>query len=217
MRRLSWPECRNVRDVGGLPTVDGGAVRAGALVRADSLHRLTPEGLAALRAHGIRRVVDLRSADEARECPGPLTGDPMYRLLPLIDPVADTRRVPEDEPTRALTYCGSLTRNGSYIAAGLAAVADAPEGGVLVHCAAGRDRTGMVVALALRVAGVADEVIAEDYAYSGECLDDPETSEPETILTMLRHLDATFGDAAAYLRTHGLTEDQVTSLRQRLR
>ena len=53
--RLTWPDCRNVRDVGGLPTTDGGTVRVGALVRGDSPHRLTADGIAAVHGYGIRQ------------------------------------------------------------------------------------------------------------------------------------------------------------------
>lgn len=71
-----------------------------------------------------------------------------------------------------LTYRASLVRNASHIVAGIGAIADAPDGGVFVHCASGKDRTGMIVALALRVAGVADAAIAADYAYTSVCLGD---------------------------------------------
>ena len=64
VRRLSWPDCRNARDLGGLPTESGGRIRTGALVRADNLTRLTPAGIAAVHRLGVRRIIDLRSADE---------------------------------------------------------------------------------------------------------------------------------------------------------
>ena len=90
----------------------------------------------------------------------------------MIDPHQEVRRDAEAESTLELTYRASLTRNASHIVAGLAAIADAPDGGVFVHCASGKDRTGMIVALALRVAGVVDAAIAADYAYTSVCLGD---------------------------------------------
>ena len=84
-RRLHWPDCQNVRDLGGLPTGDGGRIRAGALIRADSLALLSDTGLAALRASGVRRVLDVRGVAEAAAEPSRLAGDPMYRLMPMID------------------------------------------------------------------------------------------------------------------------------------
>ena len=136
-----------------------------------------------------------------------------------------------------LTYRASLIRNASHIVAGIGAIADAPDGGVFVHCASGKDRTGMIVALALRVAGVVDAAIAADYAYTSVCLGDrieralaaaPSAAErarigevwgspPEAILAMLDRVDADFGGAEGYLRSYGLSDGQVERLRDRLR
>lgn len=229
--RLAWPDCRNVRDVGG------DVIRVGALVRGDSPHRLTSDGVAALHGYGIRRVIDLRSTEEAEAAPGPFVGDPIYELRPMIDPYQEIRRDAEAESTLELTYRASLVRNAAHIVAAIGAIADAPAGGVFVHCASGKDRTGMVVALALRVAGVADDAIAADYAYTAVCLGDrieralaaaPSPAErariaeqwgspPEAILAMLDRVDAEFDGIEGYLRSYGLRDEQLTRLRDRLR
>lgn len=234
--RLTWPDCHNVRDVGGLPTSDGGVVRTGALVRGDSPHRLTSDGVAAVRGYGIARVIDLRSAEEADATPGPFAGDPIYQLRPMIDPRAEVRRDAGAESTLQLTYRASLVRNASHIVAGVAAIADAPPGGVFVHCASGKDRTGMIVALALRVAGVVDSAIAADYAYTAVCLGDrieralasaPSGAErarlnevwgsrPDTILAMLDRVDVEFGGVEGYLARYGVNDNQLDRLRARL-
>ncbi|BCJ69607.1 tyrosine-protein phosphatase [Polymorphospora rubra] len=86
---LAWPGPRNARDLGGLPTVDGGRVRHRAVVRADSPHALTADGIAALRAYGVTRIIDLRSVDEAWTLPNVLAHDPTYRLVPFTDPADD--------------------------------------------------------------------------------------------------------------------------------
>ncbi|GAA3287721.1 tyrosine-protein phosphatase [Dactylosporangium vinaceum] len=91
-----------------------------------------------------------------------------------------------------------------------------PPGAVLVHCAAGQDRTGMLIALLLRVAGVPDAVIAEDYAYSAVCWQRPDECEPATIRGALERVDERFGGVEAYLRAHGLTDTQLTALCDRL-
>ncbi|MFF5173244.1 tyrosine-protein phosphatase [Micromonospora sp. NPDC000089] len=80
--RLSWPDLRNARDVGGLPTGDGGRIRERALVRTDNHRRLGAAGLAALRGYGVSRVLDLRWRSEARADPSPLAADECYRLVP---------------------------------------------------------------------------------------------------------------------------------------
>jgi protein-tyrosine phosphatase len=209
--RLRWDGLHNARDLGGLPAVDGGRVRRGAVVRADSPHALTADGVAALRAHGVTRIIDLRCADEARMRPNVLAADPMYRLVPFTDP--------EDDPAAELSdlagidelYRCRIAGDARRVVAAVAAVADAPPGAVLVHCQAGQDRTGMLVALLLRVAWVPDDVIADDYASSApEC-------EPESILAMLDLLDERWGGAEGYLLEHGLTPAQLAALRTRLR
>lgn len=207
---LDWPDCRNVRDLGGVPTGDGGRIRSGALIRADDLANLTAEGVAAVHAAGVRRVIDLRGRAETALLPGPFAGDERYRWLPFIDEVADQDRDPLAEATLLATYRGSVERNGRNIVAGLRAVADAPAGGVVVHCAAGKDRTGVLVALALAVAGVAPEEIAADYTRTAECL-------AETILGTLDLVTERYGDVPGYLARHGMAPAEIDALRARLR
>src|SRR3954453_22259393 len=89
-RHLDWDGCRNVRDLGGLPTADGRVTRVGALVRADALDRLTTAGWAALWGHGVRTVVDLRNADELRPDGAPRHADLATLHVPL-DGVEDTQ------------------------------------------------------------------------------------------------------------------------------
>jgi protein-tyrosine phosphatase len=235
-RRLTWPECRNARDLGGLPAHGGRTIRSRALVRTDRLDRLTPAGQRAVRDYGISRIVDLRSADEAKSTPGPFDGESIYHLRPLIDPDQDLRRDTTTERTVGATYRASVVRNIRNIGQGLAAIADAPAGGVVVHCAAGKDRTGMVVALVLRTVGVPRAEIANDYTLSAECLRDQFESElaaaenedarahvrelndlqPANILGMLDRVDQVFGGIDDYLTAAGLTSVQVGRLRDRL-
>ncbi|WP_426504044.1 tyrosine-protein phosphatase [Dactylosporangium sp. McL0621] len=214
--RLHWPDCRNVRDLGGLPAAGGRTVRDRALVRADSLNRLTADGVAALHAHGVVRVVDLRGVDEAERWPSALAGHAMVHSLPLIDPADDPARDLPDLAPMGDVYRASIIGNGPRVAAVVAAVAAAPPGAVLVHCAAGQDRTGIVVAVLLRVAGVPDDEIAADYAFSAVCRERPGEAEPEAILAALARVDELFGDVEAYLRANGIAEDRFAAVRARL-
>lgn len=232
---LHWPDCHNARDIGGLRLSSGGRVRAGALIRSDSLDRLTPAGLAAVKAAGISRIIDLRSAAELAHTPSPFAAEPIYTHRPYIDEVADRDRDPVAEATQLATYQGGLARNGRHIAAAIVAVATAPAGPVVVHCAAGKDRTGVVVAVILDYAGVAREEIAADYAltatrlrprYEAELaaagpanraeLRAWQSSRPKTILATLAHMDSQFGSAAAYLARFGVSPDHLRSLHNRL-
>jgi protein-tyrosine phosphatase len=199
-----------VRDLGGLPTTDGGRIRHRALIRADDLCQLTPASVAVLREYGIRRIIDLRGSLEAERDPGPFAGDPMYRRVPFIDEEADRHRDPVEEATLLATYRASVARNAGHIAAGITALASAPPGGVLVHCAAGKDRTGVHVALALRVAGVSVDDIAADYALSPDCT-------AELIVSTLDVIEKRHGTVPEYLRHAGVTREDLTELRKRLR
>ncbi len=227
-----------MRDVGGLPTADGSSIRERALIRADSLERLTAAGAARVREAGIVRIIDLRNVDEAAAAPHPfVSANGLYRLIPMIDPAREPERNKSQERSLADIYRSSLARNSRSILEGVTAIADAPDGTVVVHCFAGKDRTGMVVALALSVAGVADEVIAADYAASDECLSEfnalilaeiaEETlrrkaierisARPETMLSLLSYARSTWGGVPEYLAAHGMTPASLQRLRDRLR
>lgn len=133
-----------------------------------------------MRCYDVRRVVDLRWAWEVSERPSPLAGDECYRHVPAcFDPTGD-EQIPPD------SYRLMVDASRDRLAAALAAIAEAPAGGVVVHCRAGRDRTGVVVALALHVAGVPVDAIAADYALT-------EDSPPTMITNTFAHLDARYG------------------------
>lgn len=235
-RRLQWSGCRNVRDLGGLPAADGATVRPGALIRSDSLDRLDPDGVVAFGRHEVSLILDLRSTAEADLRPHPFADDPRYRLVPLIDPRRERTRDRSAERTLSMIYSSSLDRNARCIVDGVAAIADAPDGGgVVVHCAVGKDRTGMVVALILSALGVPPDEIADDYALSAECLREEFEevlaalegqerariaermgSRRETILELLDYARVKYGGADIYLLAHGLGEDRLERLRKRL-
>ncbi|MEW1909470.1 tyrosine-protein phosphatase [Kitasatospora sp. NPDC085895] len=165
-RRLVWDGCLNVRELGGLPTRDGRRTRRGAVVRADNLDRLTAEGWAALQAYGIRTVIDLRNEEEYR---------PLLQRPDGIELV----RVPLDELAgpewwarfggldgTPLAFRPYLDHCPRAVAEVVAAVGRAAPGGVVVHCGAGRDRTGLAALVLLAVAGVSADAIVDDYLLS---------------------------------------------------
>lgn len=224
-----------MRDLGGLPVAGGGRVRPGALIRSDSLDRLDPDGLLAFASHEVSLILDLRGTAEAEAVPHPFGEDPRYRLVPLIDPRRERSRDRSADRSLGAIYSGSLDRNARCIVDGVAAIADAPPGGVVVHCAVGKDRTGMIVALVLSALGVPDDEIADDYALSAECLRvefdeiiaslegeervriaERMSSRHETILQMLAHAREHYGGVEAYLLAHGLGSDRLERLRKRL-
>jgi protein tyrosine/serine phosphatase len=204
MTDVDWPQCRNARDLGGLPTMDGSLTSKGALYRTDGLFLLTEAGVAAVRTAGVTRIIDLRWQRELDSEPSPFAGDPVYCHVPMLDDPLPYE-VPHD------TYAPMLEFNRDRIAEAFAALATAPAGGgVIVHCHGGRDRTGVLVALALAVAGVPDEEIVADYGLSPERL-------PVAMANTLDHLDERYGGASAYLREIGVPAEQIEAVRARLR
>jgi protein tyrosine/serine phosphatase len=244
-RLLDWDGVINARDSGGL-RVGGGEVRRGALVRSDVLNGLTPNGVAALTEHGVRTVIDVRAADEVAHdwARYPLKEHPIVGYLnrPFTAGVEthmwdQVRAVYRDAQSREEINRADLDIHRLGITAIVAAIADAPPGGVLVHCHAGKDRTGIVIALALAAVGVSDDDIADDYALTQIVLEpliadwlehmsaDPverqrlrRLAEPrrEAMLDTLDYLRQRYGGAAQYLLGAGLTAEQLERLRSRL-
>jgi protein tyrosine/serine phosphatase len=244
-RILDWEGVLNARDTGGLPA-SGGSVRPGALVRSGVLNGLTPRGVDALTAHGVRTIIDVRAADEIADHWDryPLRDHPVvgYRNVSFTAGFEEQMR----DQVRAVYGAAEsreeinrldLDHHRTGIATIVAAIADAPPGGVLIHCHAGKDRTGLVVALTLAAVGVSDEDIAADYALSQLVLDElvkewfaymgasaseqgrlRHLADPskEAMLGTLEHLHEHYGDAVAYLKGAGVTDEQLERLRARL-
>jgi len=216
-RHLRWSACYNARDLGGHATDDGGMTRMGAVVRADSVGRLTEQGCAALEAYGIRTIIDLRAAVEVRDEPSPFVehatiGAHHLPLNPNDRAVSKAviAHTAAGLPHLAAVNAAYLATNGAQIAAIMRAIANAPEGGVLFHCHAGRDRTGLIAALLLGVAGVPAATIITDYALSFG-------STAETMEATLGHVESAYGGIRGYLRSIDLTDAEIVSVRRRLR
>lgn len=244
----------NMRDLCGLPTTDGRSVRPHRLLRSDNLQDLTPADIRVLvEQEHLTDVVDLRTDVELKITgPGPLQDiDSVvyhhHSLFPDDDDI-DTRDAlvlpwhkAEDEPRihedpRANHYLGYLARRPDSVSAALGDIA-ASEGAAVVHCAAGKDRTGTIVAMALTVAGVPRAEIVADYVasteraaqivhrlervpgYSENLRDVPLTahySRPETITRVLEAIDGEYGSVTGWLQSVGWSASQIAALRAKL-
>jgi protein-tyrosine phosphatase len=163
-RHLHWDGCRNVRDLGGL-----GGIRSGVLVRADSLQQLTAAGWAALEAHGVRTVIDLRNPDEIGEDVAPRPAGLTTIRIPLDGLEHEDfwqHWLGRPEFGTPHYYGPWLERFPDRAARALAAIARARPGGVAYHCGIGRDRTGLITMLVLAALDVPADAVAEDYALS---------------------------------------------------
>ena len=245
-RDLLWDGCLNVRDLGGHPTEDGGETRFGSVVRSDSLGNLTPAGWEALVEYGVRTVIDLRGDHEREEDP-PREIPVDVRHVPFME-ASDEEweeigaelealdELPVVEATRR-AYLIFLERFKPNVANAVRGVAEAPEGGVVVYCVGGKDRTGLLTALLLHVAGVPTEEIAADYALSEErlrprhdaWLEAAETdaerrrleritqTPPEVISGVFGELERRYGSVEGYLRDAGVSQEDLELARARLR
>jgi protein-tyrosine phosphatase len=247
-RNLVWDGCLNVRDLGGHPTRDGGETTFGAVVRADSVRQLSDAGWAALVNHGVRTVVDLRGDQEREddppaELPVEVTHVPFFEATEQewedIDAEleAAVAAAPDVATSTRDVYLIFLERFRENVAAAVRAVAIAPAGGVVIHCAGGKDRTGLLAAFLLHLAGVPEAEIAADYALSEERLrprhegwfaaaESEEELErlrriaqtpADSILGVFEELERRYGGVEQYLRSAGVTDEELVGARARLR
>lgn len=166
--RIPVPGTYNFRDVGGLPAPTG-VVRDGVLFRSDGLARLGEAGQAKLRELGVGIVIDLRDENEAQMMPDDL-GDLDVDVLRL--PVFEGSGASQGMAGISLEalYERIVTQHASVVVDALREISTAGERAVIVHCTAGKDRTGIVVALALLAVGVDRDAVSADYASTEEHL-----------------------------------------------
>jgi protein-tyrosine phosphatase len=226
----------NLRDLGGLPIEGGAQTRFGRLLRSDSPHQLDESGARALADAGVSTVVDLRTASERADRPNLLVsvGNMNCVNAPIF---TDETEFPGELTTATDVYCWWLRDLGAGIKTAMTAIADAPTAPILVHCHAGKDRTGVVVALALLLAGVGTDAIADDYAVSGAQLADMLardrvsavergmdavraerlfTVRREAMVQTVERIESDHGGAAKYLQRLRVDASRIDRLRRLL-
>ena len=245
MHAHRWVELEgpsNFRDLGGLPTRDGGRVRTGLLYRSDSLALLSASDVEHLRSGiGLRRVVDLRSAPEIdRHGRADLEAVGIEVIhAPIVDETRGEQRGIEDPARLTLDriYLLMLERFRTRFGAAVAALADPEHQPAVFHCAAGKDRTGLIGALILETCGVERDLVVEDFLLTNGRMDtmierhrvhaasrgaEPEIERQtlfptaENVAATLAGIDEVHGGAASYLEGAGLGPDGVAALRARL-
>jgi protein-tyrosine phosphatase len=247
-RDLVWDGLLNVRDLGGHPTEDGSETRFGAIVRADSVRQLSDAGWEAVVDYGVKTIVDLRANEELEaDSPAELPVEVLH--VPFMETdrsdweevevelEAAVKAAPDVAAATRDVYLIFLERFAGNVAAAIRAVANAPEGGVVIHCAGGKDRTGLLTAFLLHLAGVGPEEIAQDYALSEEklrtrherWLAEAESDEErerlrrisqtpaDSIKGVFEELERRYGSVEGYLRNAGSTDDELERARARLR
>jgi protein-tyrosine phosphatase len=263
-RWIDLDGAENVRDLGGLPTVEGPTIQPHRLIRADSLQDLSDRDVRHLVDDlQVRAIADLRTGVEVEsEGPGPMTREPLVDVHhlslfpeaglntdavavdddngPVVLPWQNRERPESDDERRrgaAGVYLSYLDDRSDSIMDALRLIAGT-DGATIVHCAAGKDRTGVVIAFALAEVGVEREAIVEDYALSAERVEatltrlsarrtyamdlikdvdfDKHKPREATMDQMLAAMDEVHGGVPAWLRKHGWTDDDAAALRKRL-
>ncbi|MEM7125348.1 MAG: tyrosine-protein phosphatase [Chloroflexota bacterium] len=240
-RHLPLEGSHNIRDIGGYDTSSGEVTNWRTFLRADSLHRLTPEGQQALIDYGLRTVIDLRFAHEVESAPNVFansdsvnyfnislfanaspTNSPSGQRQPPTD-LESIYKMILDERQSELKAVFDVMLNDAFP--------------VLIHCTVGKDRAGVISALMLALAGVDHEMIAADYAltaeYGADLFDELRASaatagrdvaaferfleaKPEAMHNTLTYLNENYGGVVTYLEKVGLTQEQIDSLRQQI-
>jgi protein tyrosine/serine phosphatase len=236
-RQIDLDGCVNFRDLGGYPTEGGRRLRWRTLFRSDALHALSESDVTSLRDDlDLSAVVDLRSSFELDASGRGLLGtEPIdFHHTPLFDgePHAGEQTMSAEQTTLGERYVGLLELAREPIARVIGILAST-RGSAVYHCAAGKDRTGVISAVLLGVLGVPDELIVADYALSAENIDaiiervmnmkgyeaalskmpaDTLHARPETMEFVVGEIATRYGSMSDYLRAAGVSDDVLVAL-----
>jgi protein-tyrosine phosphatase len=251
-RLIALEAAHNVRDLGGYGLADGRMIERGRLLRGDGLHHLTDADLDALAPIGLRTVVDLRTAGELEERGTfPHERVPLrFVHLPVIDATWDRTHAAEflveaaargDDPEvefLSWAYRQMLVDGGPGFGRAVRTLAEPGALPAIFHCAAGKDRTGILAALILTALGVDDDVVIADYALTAAAMpkmrawweaqrpanadeiaavvaETPSAffaAHPAAMRNTLDHVRAEYGSSQAFLATHGVDDATLATL-----
>lgn len=227
----------NFRDLGGVPTRDGRRIARGRLYRGASLHELDAEELERFRSLGVGTVIDLRTRLEFEHPEYPPLRSLETHNLPLFEDLPTLSDGPDEVSEKmAALYMSLLEVGRSGIASSLALLAEPERYPVAFFCSAGKDRTGVLAAIVLAIAGVADEEIARDYARTDASMDaqlswiaenDPDRwdksvphgvyrAHARTMRLFLAQVEEHYGGLDAYVREIGVAEETTAAIARNL-
>ncbi len=237
LKHIPLEKAYNMRDMGGIPTTDGKAIRWQTLFRADGLSALSEKDQETLYALGIRTVLDLRSASENEMLPDLLPEGIEHIHCPMQAEDFNLQNLDEGaaaafKKSLMQTYSAMVLKTPELLCHALCVLTESLEkGGVLFHCTAGKDRTGVLGAAVLHLMHCADEEIIADYQISrtynrngidkiflnmthAEGFENALKSEPETMMQLLEIFSGM--DFPAYLDKNGFSYAQQKKLRELL-
>jgi protein-tyrosine phosphatase len=228
-RSVTWGGLHNARDLGGI-VAGPSTTRFGRFYRAPRLDDLGRDGFRQMEAAGVRSIVDLRNDNEVEPLELP---DTIRRHHHPIEDHSDAEFMAawSEHLSSPLYYADNLERWPAKIVGVFRAFAQAPAGGIVFHCSAGRDRTGLVAALLLQLVGVRNDAIVDDYEISVRAMNEYYTGlrspreQPRLaddleiwVAEIRAHLLGLLGEFSAldYLTSHGLASHEIAAIRARL-
>lgn len=231
-RHLALEGSYNVRDIGGYTTLDGRLTRWNTLLRADNLSSLSAAAQRFLLEYPVQTIIDLRRTAEVNKAPGIFAQSRAVKYIN-ISLLEDEQQVMRAQSLQAL-YRHILEASQGQIKLIIESMAQKDVFPCVVHCAIGKDRTGLIIALLLSIANVPASTIASDYALSEQYLDplfkilrskaeldgiDRQRFEwltkarQETMLETLAYLEEHYESVRGYLAAIGITNEQIDDLR----
>lgn len=238
-RGLALQSAENVRDLGGYTTPDGKQTRWGVFLRSGDMDSMSAVDQQALIDYGISTVIDLRMQREIDASPNVFSNsDSTSRAVSFhihdfwgtrFDDYRSADKKAPPHKKLADLYCAGLQQSGFVMANIMSTFAQDDRTGFIFHCRSGKDRTGLVAAMLLAIADVAEEVIIADYALTSQHLEQPAVNpieaqrpgawqlgcEPETMFLTLEFLRKEFGGAVSYLTQQGVSDEQLTTIKRK--
>lgn len=228
----------NIRDLSGYKS-EAGEITSGLFLRGDSFEKLSEGDRDALMAIGVKTVVDLRNQDEITRTPSVFDEHPevLYVNIPILPPGTQEKMIQQSGMTFLMSdlYIVILDNSQSALKEVFTTLASS-DGRVLFHCSAGKDRTGIISAILLRLAGIDNETVVADYCLTevflkekldsikkaakqkdygipGNLIDEMMSAKGATMEKLLKHLEDTYGGAETYLVTIGLSKAEIETLK----
>ncbi|MEM9954245.1 MAG: tyrosine-protein phosphatase [Chloroflexota bacterium] len=242
MAILQFEGSYNSRDLGGLPTNDGKVTQSKVLIRSGNLDKLTQAGQQSVLGYGIQTIIDLRNEWEMEYYPNVFAESDKLTYLPLpligdnLSHDTEWQKHTRDYVELHELYIKYLDGCQAQIGQIVSAIVE-QNSPVIIHCHAGKDRTGIISALVLGAVGATDEAIAKDYALTKkyiqhlivewrdyaiendrdlEQFERDNATNPKTIYEMFRHIRTSYGSIKDYLKQCGLSDKQLSRLREKL-
>jgi protein-tyrosine phosphatase len=225
-KRLPFKRVANFRDLGGYPTQDGKMTRYGVFFRSGDLHQASPQDIKLLQELEVKTVIDLRYRDEFEKMPDACVNSPGIQVIniSLFAELAPERLAVRHGEANTVSlvkmYIQMTEECGERLATLFHTLARRGRGATLLHCAVGKDRTGVAAMFLLEIAGVADADIIADYevshTYMNGFSNDVTGSHYDNMRLFLKYLSDKYGSPVGYLRRIGVKDGEIEALRRRM-